>query len=62
MFYPDGKRFEGTWREGAKHGRGYYIFPDGNMYQVYYSEGNKVGQGKILTTTTKTIQDLKDEY
>ena len=28
IYYPDGKRFEGQWREGIKHGNGIYIYPD----------------------------------
>lgn len=61
LFYPDGKRFEGVWRDGKKHGRGVYIFPDGCMYQVIYQEGKKQNAGKVIAGG-KTIEEIKNEY
>ena len=62
LYYPDGKRFEGGWRDGKKHGRGHYTFPDGNSYVIIYQEGQKHGNGKMQTSTTKTVQEIRDEY
>jgi len=61
LFYPDGKRFEGLWRDGKKHGKGYYIFPNGSKYQVVYQDGKKQNQGQMLEGTS-SIEQVKQEY
>ena len=42
--YPDGKKFEGLWKEGKKHGAGVYSWPNGAKYHVHYIEGKKHGE------------------
>jgi antitoxin component YwqK of YwqJK toxin-antitoxin module len=41
LFYPDGKRFEGQWRDGNKHGKGLMCYPDGSIVQIVYQEGRR---------------------
>ena len=39
LYYPDGKQYEGNWKDGKKHGTGTYIWPNGSRYFVHYNEG-----------------------
>ena len=41
LHYPDGKVFIGSWKEGKKHGKGYYLWPNGAKYHIIYTEGVK---------------------
>ena len=61
LHYPDGKRFEGTWREGKKHGKGFYIWPTGAKYHCVYLDGNKKDQGQ-LDNSSVSHDELKQSY
>lgn len=39
--YPDGKTFEGNWKNGKKNGKCSYTWPNGAKYFVFYLDGRK---------------------
>ena len=45
LHYPDGKKYEGQWKDGKKHGQGTYSWPNGSKYFVNYIDGKKQGDG-----------------
>lgn len=47
IFYPDGKKLVGIWRNGKKHGKAAYIWPNGAKYNVLYIDGRKQGEGML---------------
>jgi hypothetical protein len=47
MTYEDGSQYEGSWLEGARHGRGKCFFADGSEYEGEFWEGHYHGQGKM---------------
>lgn len=61
MYYPDGKRYEGNWRDGKKNGKGVYVFPNGASYSVVYADGKKKTQGTLMSTNVN-LDELKNEY
>ena len=61
LHYPDGKRYEGNWKDGKKHGTGTYIWPDGSRYFVHYNEGKQQGQG-TMDNNTVSLEQLKLNY
>ena len=61
MHYPDGKKFEGVWKDGKKHGSGIYSWPNGVKYFVYYIEGKQTGDGN-LDNTAVSLEQLKLDY
>lgn len=61
LFYPDGKRFEGTWREDKINNTGIYYFPNGCAYQVNYNMGVKQGEGKVIKGNM-SIDQIRQEY
>ena len=61
LHYPDGKRFEGPWKEGKKHGKGIYAWPNGAKYHVNYIDGVKKDAGR-LEGTNVSLDQLKTTY
>ena len=47
MMYEDGSEYEGSWLEGARHGRGKCFFADGSEYEGDFWEGHFHGQGRM---------------
>lgn len=43
--FPDGDRYEGEWRRGAKHGQGIYRWQDGTKYDGFWKEDVEHGRG-----------------
>lgn len=41
--WPDGKMYEGEYRNGKKNGYGIYKFPDGRRYEGYWVDGLQNG-------------------
>ena len=44
--YPDGKIYEGEWKEGKPHGGGIKFWPDGRKYDGEWCVGKPFGIGK----------------
>ena len=61
MHYPDGKRYEGNWKDGRKHGGGKYIWPNGSQYFVTYNEGKQVGAG-TMDSNAVSVEQVKRQY
>ena len=43
--WPDGRKYNGQWKDGKKHGQGTLICYDGAMYEGNWKEGKPNGQG-----------------
>jgi hypothetical protein len=49
LYYKDGGKFEGTFKDEMKEGQGVYISGDGNeRYEGSYSKDKKHGKGMIF--------------
>jgi hypothetical protein len=44
--YPDGKVYEGKWRDGKPWGYGIKNWPDGRKYEGEWADSKPVGRGK----------------
>ena len=44
--WPDGKRYEGEYRDHKKHGKGKFTWPNGKMYDGDWKEGKQHGSGQ----------------
>lgn len=47
MLYEDGSEYEGSWLDGARHGRGKCFIVDGSEYEGEFWEGHFHGQGRM---------------
>lgn len=47
--WPGGERYEGGWKDDARHGKGIHIWPDGLRYEGDHRLGMKDGFG-VLTS------------
>lgn len=45
---PDGTRYEGTFRDGLRHGKGTYLLPDGGLYVGSFDRGIVSGRGAFF--------------
>ena len=43
--WPDGKTYDGEWKDGKKHGKGVYTWPTGDKYDGEWKDGKKHGKG-----------------
>ena len=46
---PDGKRYEGQYKDDQKHGFGIYIWPDGRLYKGFWQHGKQHGLAEYQT-------------
>lgn len=47
--WPDGRVYEGEWRDGQPHGEGLARHPDGTRYRGHWQQGKRHGQGELTT-------------
>lgn len=47
MIWPDGKQYEGDWKNNQMHGKGTFKWPDGRVYVGEYLEDKKHGFGRV---------------
>ena len=47
MCYPDGRRYEGDFRDGAASGKGSLLFANGNFYRGEFQQGKMHGTGRM---------------
>jgi hypothetical protein len=43
--WPDGNKYVGEYKDGARHGQGTYTWPSGSKYVGEYKDGTRHGQG-----------------
>jgi hypothetical protein len=43
--YASGARYEGLWKDNAKHGRGVYHYADGGKFEGEFVNGSRGGIG-----------------
>ena len=43
--YPNGDRYEGSWRDNLKDGRGIYYYADGGKFEGEFFQGERSGVG-----------------
>lgn len=49
-FYPDGDKFEGTFRNELKNGRGVYYFRYGGRFEGIFKDDQENGKGVLFYT------------
>ena len=42
---PNGKTYDGEWKDGKMHGKGVHTCPDGNKYDGEWKDGKRHGKG-----------------
>ncbi len=53
MTYKDGKKFEGSWKGGLKHGYGKMVDKEGNVFNGRYKNGKMHGLGEMVSADGK---------
>ena len=46
--WPDGKRYEGSYKQGHRHGQGKLTRPSGNWYSGGWADGKEHGEGLLF--------------
>ena len=46
--WPDGKKYDGDWKEGERVGQGTSTWPDGAQYTGAYKNTKKHGEGTFI--------------
>jgi hypothetical protein len=44
MFFPDGRKYEGEYKDGLPNGQGIVISPEGKKYEGEFKNGEIVGR------------------
>ena len=52
--WPDGRKYQGDYKDDKKDGYGLFEWPDGRKYKGYWSNGKQNGQGEFFNAQTKT--------
>ena len=47
IFYANGDKYKGGWKNGNYHGQGTMIYADGSKYEGEWKNGNYHGQGTV---------------
>ena len=47
LFYADGDRYEGEWKDGRMHGKGSYYYGNGDKYEGEWKEDKRHGKGVV---------------
>lgn len=53
LTWPDGRIYEGEYKDDKKDGQGTFIWADNRKYIGGWKEGRQHGQGKYITATGK---------
>ena len=62
MYYNNGDRYEGDYRNSKKEGKGIYYYNDGSRYEGDFKNGKKDGEGIIYYADgTKEIGEFSDD-
>ena len=51
MYYNNGDRYEGEWKNDDTHGKGIYYYSNGSREMGDYADGIEIGKHVILTSS-----------
>jgi len=58
----DGKKYEGEWKDGKKHGQGTLTWANGSKYEGEWKDGKRHGQGTLAWASGKKYEgEWKDD-
>ena len=52
--WPDGRRYEGEYKDDKKEGYGIFEWSDGKKYRGFWVNGKQNGEGEFYNSNTKT--------
>lgn len=52
--WPDGRTYEGGYKDDKKHGWGVFKWPSGKEYRGYWHEGKQHGNGELWNAENGT--------
>ena len=52
--WPDGRKYEGDYKDDKKEGYGIFEWTDGKKYRGYWLNGKQNGEGEFYNVHTKT--------
>ena len=52
--WPDGRKYEGDYKDDKKEGYGIFEWTDGKKYRGYWLNGKQNGEGEFYNDKTKT--------
>ena len=55
MYYNDGGRYEGDYKNGKREGKGIYYYNNGDREMGDYLQGKEIGKHVTLTAEGKVI-------
>ena len=57
--WPDGKRYEGSYKQGHRHGQGKLTRPSGNWYSGGWADGKEHGDGLLFIKERNETSKVK---
>jgi hypothetical protein len=57
--WPDGRIFEGEYKDDQKEGFGIYTFNDGKMYRGYWKDGKQHGLAQYIFLNSNFDEEVK---
>ena len=62
VYYNNGDRYEGDWRNGKKEGKGIYYYNNGDRYEGDWRNDKKDGKGIFyLPNRDRTVGDFAND-
>ena len=55
LYYPDGKKYEGEFKNGKRHGEGTFSYPDGTAFVGKFVEGKQQGLGTCINIDGSSV-------
>ena len=59
--WPDGKRYEGSYKNGHRDGLGKLTRPNGNYYSGGWVKGKEHGDGELYIAETGQVKQVRFE-
>ena len=57
--WPDGKCYEGSYKQGHRHGQGKLTRPSGNWYSGGWADGKEHGEGLLFLKERNETSKVK---